>query len=77
MSKLKEKNQEINEFLDEKKIREYYVPQFLEYLATEKNYSELTIQSYYLDVVKFITYLEKEFGGYALNNINYRLIRDF
>lgn len=57
--------------------KKYFVEEFFRYLTDEKNYSELTISSYKLDIEKFINYFEERNPGAHISKINYRSIREF
>ena len=54
---------------------ELYLPQYLSYLAIEKNCSPATISDYRLELSKFSEYIIKEVSD--LNEINISLIRSY
>ncbi|MBP7653749.1 tyrosine recombinase [Candidatus Dependentiae bacterium] len=63
--------------ITEKLLNENFVPQFLNYLHDEKNYSEMTLKSYKNDVIKLFSYLIEKTGKIDLKILSYRVIRDF
>ena len=48
---------------------------FLEYLRTEKNYSEETVNSYKFDIEKFFKFLNEE--GTLMDEVDQLVIRNF
>ena len=58
-------------------LEKNFVPQFMNYLRDEKNYSEMTLKSYKTDIIKLFIYLIEKNGGIKLTDLSYRTIRDF
>jgi len=50
---------------------------FLKFIHFEKRYSPKTIQSYQTDLTQFQKYLESEFSGTAIQEVNYSLVRSW
>ncbi|HPN30111.1 MAG TPA: tyrosine-type recombinase/integrase [bacterium] len=54
-----------------------FVPEFINYLRDEKNYSEMTLKSYKTDILKLFLYLIEKNGEIKLTDLSYRTLRDF
>jgi integrase/recombinase XerC len=50
---------------------------FIDYLKFQRRYSPHTVRSYHDDLVQFFHYLELQFGGVLLNEINHSFIRSW
>jgi integrase/recombinase XerC len=50
---------------------------FLKFIQFEKRYSPKTVQSYQTDLTQFQKYLESEFSGTAIQEVNYSLVRSW
>jgi len=50
---------------------------FLDYLKYEKRYSVHTLTSYQSDLIDFIDFLETQFGGFSLKEINHNYVRSW
>ena len=53
------------------------VQSFLDYLKFEKRYSFHTLTSYQTDLIDFIDFLETQFGGSSLEDVNHNYIRSW
>ena len=53
------------------------IQSFLDYLKYEKRYSVHTLISYQTDLIDFIDYLDTQFGGVSLKEVNHSFIRSW
>lgn len=54
-----------------------YLPSFLDYLALEKNYSELTVQAYEKDILSFSAFAKANYEQEDIATVHYSLIRSW
>lgn len=53
------------------------IQSFLDYLKFEKRYSVHTLTSYQTDLISFIDFLNAQFGGSSIEDINHRFVRSW
>ncbi len=54
-----------------------FIQSFLDYLKYEKRYSVHTLISYQTDLIDFIDFLETQFGGVSLSEVNHSYVRSW
>ena len=53
----------------------FFKKKFIQYISSERRFSEHTIQSYQTDLQQFLNYLDSEFDIQELDKVNFQIIR--